>query len=163
LFRSDDREIATDGKHKYVQPDGVLPLVVELFATPPATYLNSVFYEVKAVKGTLLPPGYSEYQILGFLDALSKSDAARAGEDPAIIFLTNADIREINRDTRAQGFFKGVGVWHAIACEIPTNSNDNLQFGEAGLTNPEVYFFPPRIPGPIGPGAPGHLFLYPPN
>jgi len=55
LFRSDDREIATDGKYKYVQPDGVLLLVVELFATPSATYLNSVFYEVKAVKGTLLP------------------------------------------------------------------------------------------------------------
>lgn len=141
----------------------MLPLVVELFATPPATYPDSVFYEVKAVKGTYLPPSYSKYQILGFLDALSNSAAARAGEDPAIIFLTNADISQISSETQREGFFKGVGVWHAIACEIPTNNNDNLQLGEAALTNPEVYFFPPRIPGPIGPGVPGHLFLNPPN
>jgi len=68
-----------------VQPDGVVPLVVTVIPfLDPQTYLRSVFYESKAVKGTLLPPSYENYQILGLLDVLGRSPARAAGENPAI-------------------------------------------------------------------------------
>lgn len=59
-----------------VEPDGVEPLVVTIIPfLNPQTYPDSVFYESKAVKGTLLPPSYERYQILGFLDVLGRSPA----------------------------------------------------------------------------------------
>ncbi len=146
-----------------VVPDGVLPLVVIAPPSPPARYEESVFYEVKAVKNTYLPPSYEQHQIRGFLDALSRSNAARAEEVPAIIFLTTADINKISARTSFIATTKGVSVWHAIACEIPSApSSNNLQLGTAVLTNPLVYVGKLaggklRIPGPIGPGGSGGL------
>jgi len=75
---------------------------------------DSAFYEVKALKGGLLPPSYQQYQILGFIDALSNNPAKTAGKIPAIIFLTRADIKQISNATVAQASLRGVAVWHAI-------------------------------------------------
>jgi hypothetical protein len=161
-FASPEREAKTGGKLKNVVPDGVLSLVFNPPFFPPEVYEDSVFYEVKALSGGLLPPSYDEYQILGFLDALSRSDAGVAGSVPAIIFLTTADVRQISAATVAEATFKNVGVWHSIGCEIPGNLN-NLQLGQASLRNPEVYIFRLTFPESIGPGMPGRLFLNPPN
>lgn len=160
-FYSGEREIATDGVHRFVEPDGVLPLTVQLIPFgPEQTYVESVFYEVKAVgPGEHLPPSYSEYQILGFLDALDQSPAAQAGEDPAIIFLTTSDVMPLSFDTHLEANYKGIGLLHAIVCEPVINLNNILQLGPAKLVNPEIYgdILDPRFPGPIGPGAPGTL------
>jgi len=161
-FASPEREAKTGGKLKNVVPDGVLSLMVYPPLFPPEEYQDSVFYEVKALSGGLLPPSYDDYQILGFLDALNRSDAGVAGRIPAIIFLTTADVRQISAATTREAFFKGVGVWHSIGCEI-TGSFNNLQLGQASLRNPEVYIIRLTFPEFIGPGMPGRFFLNPPN
>lgn len=139
-------------------PDGVLPLVVTRIGGG-GTYADSVFYEAKAVRSTFLPPSYSKYQILGFIDALKNSDAKVAGEIPAIIFMTTSDISRISLKTRFAATRDGVGVWHAIACRVivPPVGANNLQLGEAIVTNPEVYVLGLTIPGPIGPGSRGTI------
>jgi hypothetical protein len=157
-FYSPEREAKKDGELRNVVPDGVLPLIFEnLPFGPTETYADSAFYEVKALNGGSLPPSYEDYQILGFLDALSRSDAASAGRIPAIIFLTTADVKQISTATTREAFFKGVGVWHSIACEIPASSVNNLQLGQASLRNPEVYILRLTLPEFIGPGSPGRL------
>jgi hypothetical protein len=119
-----------------------------------------VFYEVKALSGGSLAPSYENYQILGFLDALSRSDAADAGRIPAIIFLTTADVKQISLKTTLEASVRRVGVWHSIGCEIPGSLN-NLQLGQASLRNPEVYILNLMLPESIGSGMPGRLFLNP--
>lgn len=124
-FYSPEREDKTGGSLRNVVPNGVLPLIFQNFPFGSTeTYVDSVFYEVKALSGGLLPLSYSRYQILGFLDALSRSDAVGAGKIPAIIFLTTADIRQISSATVSQAVFKRVGVLHAIACGIPGSINN---------------------------------------
>ncbi|MEG4866413.1 MULTISPECIES: hypothetical protein [unclassified Microcoleus] len=158
-FFSDARKRQTKDKYQNVVPDGVLPLVFVNFpAGPTETYPDSVFYEVKALSGGLLPPSYSDYQILGFIDALGDSSAKTAGRIPAIIFLTSADIKQISNATVAEAIFRGVAVWHAIGCEIPGSFNQ-LQLGAASLKNPVVYFLQLTLPEGIGPGIPGRLFI----
>lgn len=138
-----------------VVPDGAVPLTVAI--VPPfinTSYPNAVFYEAKAVKGTLLPPSYEQYQILGFLDVLGRNPAVRAGENPAIVFMTTSDIRKISTKTVAMATEKKIGVWHSIACEVGAVSG-NLQLGEAVVRNPGVYIQTGRFP--IGYGGPGSI------
>ena len=140
-----------------VQPDGVVPLVVNLIPFFSSTYPKSVFYESKAVQRTLLPPSYERYQILGHLDVLSRSSAAAAGENPAIVFLTTSDVRTISPRTINEANRRGIGVWHSIGCEIVPPFG-NLQMGKAELLNVGVYFGSGRFPTDYGdPGNPGRI------
>ncbi|MEH2197140.1 hypothetical protein [Nostoc sp.] len=140
-----------------VQPDGVVPLVVNLIPFFSFTYPDSVFYESKAVRGTLLPPSYEKYQILGFLDVLDRSPATANNENPAIVFLTTSDVRTISSKTIAEATNRDIGVWHSIGCEIAPPSG-NLQMGKTKLLNPIVYILPGRVPtGYGGPGNPGRI------
>lgn len=141
-----------------VQPDGVVPLpVVTTFAPFFREFADAIFYEAKAVKGTLLPPSYQDYQILGFLDVLGGNPARAAGENPAIVFMTTSDVRKISRKTIAEATSRDIGVWHSIACEVAPLSG-NLQFGEAALINLGVYFRSFRFPrGYGGPGTSGRI------
>lgn len=135
----------------------MLPLIIQnVPLAPHLIYNNSIFYEVKALSGGLLPPSYEDYQILGFLDALSSSDAADVGRISAIICLTTTDVREISTKIRFEASVRRVGVWHSIACEIPGSFN-NLQLVQASLSNPEIYILNLTFPESIGPGAPGRL------
>jgi hypothetical protein len=151
-FRSPARD-ALEGIPN-VEPDGVATLTVVVLPNPiPQNYNDSVFYESKAVADSKLPPGYEKSQILGFLDALGNSPAARAGENPAIIFLTTADVDELSPDTVALGSRRRIGVFHSIACELK-NSPGMIRMGKAELTNPLAYLNTSRIPtGYGGPGA----------
>ncbi|PIG95062.1 hypothetical protein [Gloeocapsopsis sp. IPPAS B-1203] len=141
-----------------VEPDGVVPLVVHIIPfLNPQTYADSVFYESKAVKGTLLPPSYENYQILGFLDVLDSSPARAEGENPAIFFLTTSDIHKISKKTIAEANRRDIGVWHSIACEVTPQSGD-LQMGGFRLLNRSVYFWDGRVPTSYGgPGSIGRL------
>ena len=121
------------------------------------TYPDSVFHESKAVRGTLLPPNYEKYQILGFLDVLDRSPATANNENPAIVFLTTSDVRTISSKTIAEATNRDIGVWHSIGCEIAPPSG-NLQMGKTELLNPIVYILPGRVPtGYGGPGNPGRI------
>lgn len=139
-----------------VEPDGVVPLVVTiipLFHTQ--TYPDAIFYESKAVKGTLLPPSYENYQILGFLDVLGRNPARAAGENPAIVFMTTSDVRRISSKTITEATNRRIGVWHSIGCEVTPG---DLQMGQTVLSNPSVYFRTGRFPtGYGGPGSIGRL------
>lgn len=134
----------------HVEPDGVVPLVVTIvpfFNT--TTYKDAIFYESKAVRGTLLPPSYENYQILGFLDVLGTNPARAAGENPAIVFMTTSDIRKISRKTIAEATRSDIGVWHSIGCEVMPLSGD-LQMDRAVLRNVGVYFRTGRFPANYG-------------
>ncbi|MBD6614327.1 hypothetical protein FNW02_00145 [Komarekiella sp. 'clone 1'] len=141
-----------------VQPDGVVPLpVVTTFAPFFREFADAIFYEAKAVKGTLLPPSYQDSQILGFLDVLGKNPARAAGENPAIVFMTTSDVRKISRKTITEATSRDIGVWHSIACEVAPLSG-NLQLGQTALINPGVYLRNFRFPrGYGGPGTPGKI------
>lgn len=138
-----------------VQPDGVVPLVVSIIPfLNPQTYPKSVFYESKAVKYTLLPPSYQDYQILGFLDVLGSSSARAAGENPAIVFMTTSDVRRISSKTITEATRNDIGVWHSIGCEVAPG---NLQMGQAVLINPGVYVRSGRFPTGYGGRSIGRL------
>lgn len=151
-FNSPARDAVEDIPN--VVPDGAIALNVIVIPNPfPRTYENSVFYEAKAVANTKLPPSYENSQILGLLDALGGSDAAIAGENPAIIFMTTSNVDEISPDTTILAARRRIGVFHAIACELKNNPG-MLRMGKAELTNPTAYINPGRIPtGAGGPGA----------
>ncbi len=141
-----------------VQPDGVLPLVV-VGLSGSMTYEESVFYEAKTARSTLLPPSYQRYQIRGFLDALQSSPAGVGGLGvPAIVFMTTSDVRVISKKTRLLGTLKGVGILHTIACEVPgALPSQNLQLGNAAVVNPELYLLRGISPLPVGSGRLGGL------
>lgn len=119
-----------------VEPDGVVPLVVSIIPfLNPQTYADGIFYESKAVKYTLLPPSYEDYQILGFLDVLGRNPARAAGENPAIVFMTTSDVHKISKKTLTEATRRDIGVWHSIGCEVTPLSGD-LQMGQAVPRNP---------------------------
>jgi len=155
-FKSQSRENKV--KIPNVQPDGVVPLSI-ITTFPPffRQFADAIFYEAKAVKGTLLPPSHQDYQILGFLDVLSGNPARAAGENPAIVFMTTSDVRKISKKTVAEASSRRIGIWHSIGCEI-TPPFGNIQMGQAILINPGVYFGSGRFPrGYGGPGTPGRI------
>jgi hypothetical protein len=139
----------------HVEPDEVVPLVVNIIPfLDPQTYPDAIFYEAKAVKGTLLPPSYQDYQILCFLDVLGSNPARATDENPAIVFMTTSDVHKISKKTMAEATRRDIGVWHSIGCEVTPSSGD-LQMGEAVLRNPLVYLFNIRFP--TGYGGPGNI------
>lgn len=160
-FPSPARDVATNGKFKNVEPDGLLPLIV-IRGVDVRTYPNSVFYEVKAVSNTHLPPKYNDAQILGFIDAARRStDAGKAGqrpgelpEIPGVVFLTTSNVAPLSEDTRAIAYAAGVGLLHSIVCEsgIPGATSGNLQLGPALLLNPGIYIGTGVAPLNIGLG-----------
>lgn len=89
-------------------------------------------FTTKAVKGTLLPPSYEKYQILGLLDALGRRPARAAGENPAIVFMTTSDVHKISKKTITEANSRDIGVWHSIGCEVTPLSSD-LQMSQAAL------------------------------
>ncbi|MGF1488184.1 MAG: hypothetical protein ACFBSE_13950 [Prochloraceae cyanobacterium] len=137
-----------------VVPDGVTELTV--FNPLPRIFNESIFYEAKAIRPgiTNLEPSYENSQILGFLDALGKTPAAIARENPAIVFINTADISRISSATVNLATRQNIGVYHAIGCEI-TNSPGSLRIGRAELTNPQVYINTRRVP--TNAGGPGTI------
>ncbi|MDI1442978.1 hypothetical protein [Polyangium sp. 6x1] len=96
-FESDLRSQKTGKRFRGVKPDGVTGAAEGFDGTLPpviSTHPESTFVEVKAVKG-VVNLAYAEYQILGMLDALSKSQAASStGPDrayPSLYFVVTGD------------------------------------------------------------------------
>lgn len=68
----------------------------------------------------------------------SHIDAGRAGQNPAIVFMTTAEISNISSKTVNLATSLGVGVFHSIACEL-NNRPGFLRMGDTFLTNPQAY------------------------
>jgi hypothetical protein len=77
----------------YVKPDGLGDFILRNPETDEVvgTYPQSIFYEVKAVKGTLHLSS-NEYQLRGMIDALTRTKAGGPGlATPALVLLTTWD------------------------------------------------------------------------
>lgn len=149
------------GPIRSVRPDAVGQAVTVVWEqllgqprprTVPAS--NSVFVEVKAVKGGLTL-SHSAYQITGLIDVAANSPAARmiGGERPipALVFVTTGDtiispmvIEEARR--------RRVAIWHTVAFELvgSTTARPRLGLGPVVPRNPDVY--DPAWPQPLPQG-----------
>jgi hypothetical protein len=115
-FPSDERKAASRERFRTVIPDGVTA-AVEGFdgPLPPviSTHLESTFIEVKAVKG-VIGLDYAQFQILGMLDALSKSQAAFSTGPkrayPSLYFIVTGDT-QISTEVHHHAATLGILVW----------------------------------------------------
>jgi hypothetical protein len=124
--------------------------------------VDSLFVEVKAVKGTITL-NHSNWQILGLIDVAANSPASGSRGPgrpfPTIVFVTTSDT-EIGRDVLTEATARGVSIWQQTAYTI----RDTIQLSAPVNLNPEVYerYGVQGAPwsqaafGPVGP-------LYPPS
>jgi hypothetical protein len=114
-----------------------------------AYFPNSVFFEVKAVNGTLTP-GTSKWQILGLLDVATSFPTvpSTAHAPPAVIFTTTSNTSVSTTGTTsvpgvvAQADAWGVGVWQEMVYYDSTSAtpdNPLLHLGDAVCLNPNLY------------------------
>lgn len=101
-YPSGARTVQTGGAYKSVEPDGVAPLLVAIRTQKPkgitlVNYKESIFYDAKAVVGRI-SLSVENYQALGFVDALTQSDAGKLYNTPKairptprLIYLTTSD------------------------------------------------------------------------
>lgn len=94
--------------------------------------MNSSFVEAKAVEGAV-KLNYDSYQTLGFLDVLSRSQAARNRHrfpnldypNPYLGYITTSDTT-IGEDVIDSANRRKICLVHAVVCEIvPANANGN--------------------------------------
>jgi hypothetical protein len=106
-------------------------------------FQRSVFFEVKAVNGTLTP-GASKWQILGFLDALTSFPIVPAGPHapPAIMFTTTSNTAISSQGSPSVvGWANtwGVAVWQQIVyynANSANTSNPTLSIGDPTSSTP---------------------------
>jgi hypothetical protein len=89
-------------------PQSVIPEFVD---DQPGQFYNSVFFEVKAVAGSLTLD-YSQYQILGLLDVanITTTKPPPSGEHPVVYFITTGNTK-VPQETIDRGLMWGVEVW----------------------------------------------------
>lgn len=178
-FTSPERATRTSNRVRAVAPDGHGPLRVFRYGEfTNEVYLDSAFYEVKAVRNGVLTLGYprastndfdeptrtfDSYQIFGMIDVLSRSSASNTADVvPSLMFLTTSDVT-VPQETRARATLLDVGIWHSIACEhrssppiTPTNPV-TLQMSNPRPLNPQVYEVRGLSTPGRAPGVPGIL------
>jgi hypothetical protein len=115
-FLSKEREDNTKGRFTTVIPDGVTGACEGMPSPlPPVTFTDaeSTFVEVKALNG-VLNLAYGRYQILGMLDALSRSPAASSTGPrrayPSLYLIITADTA-LSTDIELRGRDMKVLVW----------------------------------------------------
>jgi hypothetical protein len=132
-----------------VIPDYVTGLKVVITGSQTVSTLpNSFFGEVKAVAG-YLPPSYSQYQILGFLDVARLSPAGSTTVSnhppPELVFTTTGNTK-MSALTIGQANVWGVAIWQQIVYEdpdMPNDPNPDLCIDRAVPRNGGVY--PPGV------------------
>ncbi|UQA55348.1 hypothetical protein [Polyangium aurulentum] len=144
-FESKEREDLTKGRISAVIPDGVAGACEGMPSPLPpitATDPESTFIEVKALNGTL-NLAYGQYQILGMLDALSKSPAASSTGPrrayPSLYLILTADTA-LSTDIELRGRNWNVLVW--------VSRVEKLWTGQLQVTPPLclncMYIFPDK-------------------
>jgi hypothetical protein len=156
------------GRYSNVVPDAVEPLIfLELnqatgqkFVT---TYVDSIFYEAKALRPLALTSSYpvkpdvledepelGSFQIGGYLDALRYSPAGRAfkvapvgsGPVPRLILLTTAGVT-VSPSLRRDASANGVAISQSIMCR---DTSGNLYMGPSYIHNATIYNLPRTVP-----------------
>ena len=148
------RNAATGGKVNFVVPDGVNDVTTGSFMGRIQTYRNSVFTEVKAVKGTI-GLADNDHQLLGLIDVAANSPAGRAhatnpfgAPNAAIFFLTATDTM-IGLDVIAEATAKGVVLYKSNFYHITRkDGTEELETGPTYALNPQVLNAarPPLLP-----------------
>ncbi|NJN89477.1 MAG: hypothetical protein HC878_03265 [Leptolyngbyaceae cyanobacterium SL_5_14] len=118
-FPSPLRELYADVD--FVRPDIIGDLTnVVIGGAPNVTYIDSVYYEIKALSSGRLAPGYQSHQIRGYIDHLSNGSpaglATGSGSIPDLILITSSNVSEISFRTTALATINGVAVWHGWGC-----------------------------------------------
>jgi hypothetical protein len=158
---SQERDAATKGEYKGIVPDSISNL---FYSRPSGVQIfnESVFYEIKALKQSTLPPSTSTHQITGYLDVVRRAPSAQAGVPPALIFLTTGDVKGVGFKTRLRATSRRIWLEHAIACEVPNSGSPPLiQLGPVLIQNPELVILTGVLYVQSGPGTPGNLPICP--
>jgi hypothetical protein len=153
LIDSQARAIKTKGLPKSVIPEFVDNQIAFKLSAPFNLtwdyFPNSLFFEVKAVNGTLVP-STSKWQILGLLNVATTFPTVPSGPHapPAVIFTTTSNTTVSTDGTTsvpgvvAQATTWGVAVWQEIVyydANSATPNNPNLHLGKAVCLNSTVY------------------------
>ncbi|HLK99676.1 MAG TPA: hypothetical protein VK539_03790 [Myxococcaceae bacterium] len=107
------------------------------------TYPESLYFEVKAVKGTVTL-SHSRHQVRGLIDVAAGSPAAFATSTralrPILTFITTGNTR-IGADVIAEATKRGVALWQAVVMEDLGTSpmNPVLSIGPFVPLNRMVY------------------------
>jgi hypothetical protein len=124
---------------------------------------NSMFYEVKAVNGTLVL-STSQYQILGLLNVAQLAQPPQGPHAPPLVMFTTTSNTLISQAVVDKATAWGVAVWQQIV-EYNANSanpnNPNLRIADPQCKNPTLYspsspgvsltWIDPGLPWPINP------------
>lgn len=153
-FPSKARETESGNRFRAVIPDGVTG-AVEGFdgPLPPviSTHPESTFVEVKAVKG-VVNVEYAQYQILGMLDALTKSPAASStGPDrayPSLYFVVTGDTT-IGQDVVDHAATLQILVW---VSGVADHGGGKLQVPPPRCLNCHAVLQGKQLPAPTLPG-----------
>jgi hypothetical protein len=153
LIKSQARATKTGGLPNSVIPEFVDKQIAFKLSAPYNLtwdyFLNSLFFEVKAVNGTLVP-STSQWQILGLLNVATTFPTVPSGPHapPAVIFTTTSNTSVSTTGTTsvpgvvAQATAWGVAVWQEKVyydANSATPNNPNLHLGEAVCLNPALY------------------------
>ncbi|MUH00352.1 hypothetical protein F7734_52025 [Scytonema sp. UIC 10036] len=106
-------------------------------------YENSVFYDAKSKQGRIGLNDTSK-QIMGFIDALANSPAAKTTRNPRplprLIFMTISD-SFVADDTYTEANKRQVAIYQSVVCSIPIQNRNqpNTVMGAPVRVNPQVY------------------------
>ncbi|KYC41330.1 hypothetical protein WA1_21725 [Scytonema hofmannii PCC 7110] len=151
IIYSSLRDRETKGGIKNVEPDGYTTLfllikdettnqVIKQYSFP-----NSIIFDAKAVN-TRMPYSYSEHQLAGYIDILSRSPAATGtlsnGQraTPRLVLLTSADAI-VGENLKEFATQQGVAIYQQIVCTNFTGipKLTDLIMGRPINLNPNVY------------------------
>jgi hypothetical protein len=138
-FLSSARAAATGGLPASLIPEAVRPIVWVQWGFVPTTFPDSLFCEVKAVRG-VMTLSHSRHQLRGLIDVAARSPVAMASSPhrPIVAFVTTGDTT-IGTDVIAEATRQGVAIWRACVLEDLTATNPSLSIGSFTPLNPSVY------------------------
>jgi hypothetical protein len=138
-FLSPARAAVTGGLPASVIPEAVLPIVWVKWVLVSTPFPDSLFCEVKAVRG-VLTLSHSRHQLRGLIDVASRSPAAKASSPhrPIVAFITTGDT-VIGADVTAEATRQGVAIWQALVLEDSATMNPVLSISSFVPLNPSVY------------------------
>lgn len=122
---SADRALKTGGQKQFVRPDAASDISINLFWHYKGHYYDVLndysdeafsYFEVKGIKAGTISVSYDQYQILGELDALSKSPAAAQGNRAMLTFVTLGNTF-VGPSVIKAAMEKKVAIWQIWALE----------------------------------------------
>lgn len=104
----------TNNKKQFVQPDAVDN--IHIFENGKVKSMLGHFWEIKSSEASTLTPSYDNYQLLGELDALSRTPGGRIGKG-VITYVTLGDT-QVGAKLYGEAANRGISVYQSIASEV---------------------------------------------